>query len=117
MSMARYESCDVREFGSHRHHRVREVIATSARLQSHVTCEDNRVRAFAFRFRYCAAHRLHRVLKIHSNRKLPWKPERHARRCDSDKCYFDALNFFNDEWLNLCERMLRIARGSGRFSA
>src|SRR4029079_584677 len=105
MSMARYESCDIRELGGHRHHRVRKVIATRARLQSHVTCEDNRVRAFAFRFRYCAPHRLNRMFKIDSNRKLPRKPERHARCCDSDNCDFDALDFFNDEWLNLCERL------------
>src|SRR3982751_4317230 len=98
MSMARYESCDVRELGSHRHYRVREVIATRARLQSHVTCEDNRVGAFAFRFRYCAAHRLKGILKIDSNRKLPRKPESHPRRCDSDDCDFDAPDFFNDEW-------------------
>src|SRR3954464_4317848 len=103
MSMARYENCDIRKLGSHRHHRIREVIATRTRLQSHVTCEDNRVRALAFRFNNRTPYRLHRILKINSHRKLPRKPERHARRCDSDNCDFDPFDFLNDEWLNLCE--------------
>src|SRR5215471_284753 len=110
MSMARYESCDVRELGCQRHYCVREVIAAGARLEPHVTCEHNRVRAFAVRFRNCAAYRLNGILKINSNRKLPWKPERHAWRCDSDNRDFDALNLLHDKWLNLCERMLRIGK-------
>src|SRR5918996_2886759 len=110
MSMARYESCDIGELGSQRHHRVRKVIAACARLQSHVTREHNRICAFAVRFGNCPAYRLNGILKIDSNGKLPWKPERHARRCDSDNCDFDALNFLNDKWLNFCERMVRIGR-------
>src|SRR5262245_35548475 len=110
MSMARYERCDIRELGSQRHHRVRKVIAARARLQSHVTCEHNCVRAFRFRFRNCAAYRLNGMLKLDSNRKLPRKPERHARGRDSDNCDFDASDFLYDEWLNFCERMLRIGR-------
>ena len=79
MRMAGDERCDIRKFGSQCHHRVRKVIAACARLQSHVTCEHNRVRAVALRFRNCAAHRLDGMLKIDSARKLPRKPERHAR--------------------------------------
>src|SRR5215831_16665880 len=108
MSMACYKSCDIRELGGQRHHRVREVVAACARLQSHVTCEHNRVRAFALRFYNCMSGGFDGVLKIDSNGKFPRKPERHARRSDSNNCDFDALNFLNDKWLNLCERMLGI---------
>src|SRR5262249_24635261 len=108
MSMAGYESCDIRKLGSQSHHCVRKIIAARARLQSHVACEHNRVRAFAVRFRNCAAYRLNGMLKIYPNGKLARKPERHARCCDSDNSDFDAANFLNDEWLDLCERMLRI---------
>src|SRR5262245_59468215 len=106
MSMTRYESCDIRKLGGQCHHRVRKVIAACARFQSHVTREHNRVRAFSLRFRNCPTYRLNGILKIDSNGKLPRKPERHARRFDSDNIGFDALNFLNDEWLNLCKRML-----------
>src|SRR5215471_4623641 len=110
MGVARYENCDLRKLGSQCHHRVRKVIAARARLQSHVTCQHNRVRAFAVRFRNCAAYRLNRMLKIEPNRKLPRKPERHTWCCDSDNSDFDTCNFLNDEWLNPCEGMLEIGR-------
>src|SRR6516162_8682645 len=110
MSMARYKSCDIRKLGSQSHHCVRKVIAARARLQSHVTCEDNRVCAFAVYFRNCSPYRLNRMSKINPDRKLPRKPKRHARRCDSDNSDFDARNLLNEEWLNLCERMLGIGR-------
>src|SRR5215471_18930433 len=108
MSMACYKSCDIRELGGQRHHRVRKVIAACARLQSHVTCEHNRVRAFALRLGNCATYRLNGMLKINSNRKLPWKPKRHPRSCDSNNCDLDALDVPNDKWFNLRKRMLRI---------
>src|SRR5262245_6209877 len=110
MSVASYESCDIRELESQRQHRVRKVIAAGARLQAHVTREHNRVCAFAVRFRNCAAYRLNGILKIDSNRTFPWKPKRHTGRRDSNNCDFDARNFPNNKWLNFCERMLRIGK-------
>src|SRR5262245_52949705 len=108
MSMARNESRAIRELGSQGHDRVRKIIAAGPRLQSHVTCKHNRVRAFAFRCHNCATYGLNRMLKIDSNGKFAWKPERHTRRCDSDNCDFDSLNLLKDKWLNFRERMLRI---------
>ena len=67
MSMTGDEHCDIRKFRSQCHHSVRKIIATRARLQSHVTCEHNRVCAFALRFCNCAANRLNRMLKIDSH--------------------------------------------------
>src|SRR5215813_10062442 len=110
MSMARNKSCDIRELGSQRHHRVRKVIAARAWLQSHVTCEHNRVRAFALRLDNCAAYRLNGLLKIDSNRKLPWKPKRHPRSCDPNNCDLDSLDVPNDKRFNVRKWMLRIGR-------
>src|SRR5215217_2745485 len=116
MSMARYESGDIRKLGSQGHYRIRKVIAGCARLQPHMSSEHNRFRAFTLRFDDCAPHRFNGMLKIDSNGKLPWKPERHAGRCDSDNCNLDAVNFPNDKRLNLPERMLRIGERARQSS-
>src|SRR6266404_4819568 len=69
-----------RKFRGQRHDVVREIIATSPRLQSHVAGQHNRVRTFTLCFRDCSAYELDRIPKIKTTNELRSEPKRHSGR-------------------------------------
>src|SRR5436190_12752426 len=110
MRMTGNENSNLRKFGSQRHHRVGKVVPACARLESHMTSEQNGIRAVSLCLRNCPAHRLNGMRKLESRRKLPRKPERHARCRDADYRDFNSQDFLHDHWLNVCHWMFPILK-------
>src|SRR6266496_4705363 len=115
MRMAGDKHCDLRKFRRQSHYCIGKIIATSARLESHVTCQHDRVRASVFRPRNRAANGLDRMPKIKSPGKFGPKPKRHPRRGDADDCEFDTRNLLQNERLNFCKWMVCIWKFASGF--
>src|ERR1700730_3555395 len=82
-----------RKFRGQRHDIVREIIATGARLQSHVASQHNRIRTFTLCFRDCPAYELVRISKIKTTNELRSEPKRHSGRSHSNDRDFNSRDF------------------------
>ena len=110
MSMTGDKGGDVGKLGSQRHHGIRKIIATGARLQAHMTRQHHSICAFSLGLRNRAAHGVNGVLKANAAGEFRRKPKRHPRRGDPDDRKLDPRDVLQNERLNFREWMFRVGK-------